>query len=116
MNITEIFEQILPILAEGSEYLWKCFGETSWSVDVSNHVCVIYDVKTQQVYQITFYDYEAGYEFETPAPAYVWTDLRYEQKYLDEKKERNVIDELFTEVYIDLEDMINRIQEHQNVE
>lgn len=116
MNITELFEKIEPRLGEGADYLWKCFGETSWSVDVSNHVCVIYDVKTQLVYQITFYDYDGDTTFETPAPAYVWSDSTFKQKYLNEKKSRNVIDDSFTEVYIDLKDIINRVQEYQNVE
>ena len=114
MNITKLFEQITPILGDGSEFLWDCFGDSSRSVDVSNHVNVIYDIKTQLVYQIVFYDYDKDTTFDDPAPAYVWTDSKFKQKYLNEKKRRNIVDDCFTEVYVSLAEIINKIKGYQN--
>lgn len=116
MDIAELFASIEPKIGEGNEFLWPCFGKDAWGIDMGEKVYVIYDLKTQQIYQIVFYDYEEGHKFEKPAIAYVWNDLRYEEAYLAELKERNITDDLFTENYIDLTEIIKLIKEKENVE
>jgi len=111
MDIAQFFENVPPELGEGSQYLWQCFGDNAWGIDVGEHVYVIYDVKTQKVYQITFYDYAEDYDFDEPAISYIWIDSTVKQKYLREKKKRDIVDDLFTEVYINVREILRRIVE-----
>lgn len=115
MQITDLFEKIEPTIGEGNKYLWQCFGHNAWGIDIKEHVHVVYDVKTQLVYQITFYDYNEDFSFEDAAPAYVWTDTKYKQKYLNECKRRNIVDNTFIEIYISMKDIIKRVKKYQNV-
>jgi len=116
MNITDLFTKIEPRLGDGDKYQWHCFGGNAWMVDIGNHVSVIYDVKTQDVYQITFYDYEESEEFDKPRPAYVWTDTKSKKKYLNECKKRGFEDgdSLFYEDFVNQKSIISKVQEYQN--
>lgn len=115
MDITGLFSMLEPKIGEGTKFCWECFGGNAWSIDIGERAHVIYDLKTQRIYQVIFYDYEEGYKFEKPAIAYVWTDLQYKHLYLDERKERNITDDnLFTETYVDSTEIFKRIRIHQD--
>ena len=114
MQLAKLFDKITPRLSEGSEFLWSCFGDNAWSVNFEEHIHVVYDVKTQLVYQIIFYDYNEESSFDELVPSYVWTDKDYKKEYLVEVKQRNIDDESFYEVYIGIKELFKRIKEHQH--
>lgn len=51
-------------ITEGSAYGWHCYGShahtlDSWSGDQNGHsVSIVFDTKTQEVYEVTAYDYK----------------------------------------------------------
>jgi hypothetical protein len=62
-------------ITEGSNYLWKCFGDDvyqldSWSGDNRKgySVCITFDTKDQTVYQVEVHDYKrkCAYRFINP--------------------------------------------------
>lgn len=114
MQLVELFDKITPKLDEGSKFLWACFGDNAWSINFEEHIHVTYDVNTQQVYQILFYDYNNDTSFNNRVPCYVWSDKDYKKKYLDECERRNITDDSFYEVHISKQDIFKRIKEHQN--
>ncbi len=51
-------------ITEGSTYGWQCYGDNAYALDVqtgdwqSNSASVVFDRRTQEVYQATCYDYK----------------------------------------------------------
>ena len=63
-------------ITEGSDYTWQCFGPhayrlDSWNGDHEGHtVTVVFDTRTQEVYQLEAFDYSRE-------RAYRWTNPEY---------------------------------------
>jgi hypothetical protein len=59
----EFLEAVDYRITEGSTYGWKCFGPTAYSLDSWNGdqdgfcASIVFDTKTQVVYQASVYDY-----------------------------------------------------------
>ena len=92
-------------ITEGSEFGWRCFGcyayrLDSWNEDNENGntVTIIFDTKTQVVYQMEAYDYKNQ-------RAYRWNHPDYVKLYFDDAKRRKVReDEAWEDVnFTDLE-------------
>ena len=53
-------------ITEGSNYLWECYGPNAycldaWNGDQDGHShSIIFDTKTQEVYEVTSYDYRSN--------------------------------------------------------
>lgn len=66
-------------ITEGSTYGWNCFGPDaytldSWNGDQDGHsASIVFDTRTQQVYQVSAYDYKRGRAYRLIDPAYVKT-------------------------------------------
>lgn len=89
ITIKDFMETIEYRITEGSEYCWKCFGKNafqidSWSGDVDGYtVSIVFDNKTQIVYQANAYDYKRNRFYRLFNP-------HYEQAYRNEAERRNL--------------------------
>ena len=88
ITIRDFMKTIEYRITEGCEYGWNCFGKNafqidSWNGDIDGYtVSIIFDNKTQIVYQATAYDYKHN-QF------YRLFNKDYEQAYRDEAELRN---------------------------
>jgi len=78
-------------ITEGSDYGWQCFGHSSyrldsWNGDQNGHtVSIVFDTKTQEVYQIEAFDY-------SNERAYRMTNPDYKSEFDLECQDRDVSD------------------------
>ena len=104
ITIKDFMEAVEYRITEGTEYRWGCFGNNafqldSWNGDIDGHtVSIVFDNKTQLVYEATAYDYKRNRFYRLLNPDYA-------QAYRDEAASRNVnADEAIDGIdYIDLE-------------
>lgn len=81
--LKEFMETVNYRITEGSNFCWKCFGPDaysldSWNGDQNGHtVRVIFDTKTQVVYQLEACDYLHN-------RAYRWTNPEYREAHTKE--------------------------------
>lgn len=79
-------------ITEGSDYQWQCFGPNayrldSWNGELNGHtLTVLFDTKTQEVYQVEAFDYRLERAYRVTNPDFV-------QAFKQECKDRNVVDE-----------------------
>ena len=91
-------------ITEGSEYCWQCFGPSayrldSWNQDHEGHsVSIIFDTQTQEVYEVSAYDYRNN-------RAYRLINPDYKDAHDDEASNRNVdFNQAWDDVnYVDLD-------------
>ena len=78
-------------ITEGSDYMWQCFGPSaycldSWDGDQDGHtLSIVFDTRTQTVYQVTAYDYKNE-------RAYRMTNPEYLEAFKNECEDREVLD------------------------
>lgn len=64
ITLKEFMELVDYRITEGTDYGWHCYGShahtlDSWSGDQNGHsVSIVFDTKTQEVYEVTAYDYK----------------------------------------------------------
>ena len=89
MQIKDYMELIQYRITEGSEYCWSCFGENAYCIDSWNgeqngySASIVFDTKTQVVYQVEASDYNSN-------KAYRWINPEFVTQYLDECRHRSV--------------------------
>lgn len=91
-------------ITEGSNYLWDCYGPDSYMLDSwngeqdGNSFTIIFDTKTQEVYEVAAHDYPNG-------RAYRLISANYQPKVMMEATDKDVdFDEAWDDVsYTDLE-------------
>ena len=87
ITIKDFMETVNYRITEGYEYQWNCFGYNAYGIDswVSENytISVIFDTKTQVVYQSEAHDYVNN-------RSYRWTNPEYAQKHAEEAKERGI--------------------------
>ena len=92
ITIKEFMEVVDYRITEGSDYQWQCFGPNayrldSWNGEQDGHtVSILFDTKTQEVYQVEAFDY-------TNERAYRMTNPDYKAEFDAECEDREVIDE-----------------------
>lgn len=104
ISLKEFMEVIDYRITEGSDYGWVCYGPDAYTLDSWNgeqdghSLSVIFDTKTQEVYEVTAYDYVNNRAYRLINPMYV-------EAHRDEAIERNVDDkQAWDDVnYVDLE-------------
>lgn len=108
ITLKQFMEAVDYRITEGSDYQWQCFGPDaycldSWNGDQQGHtVSIIFDTRTQEVYQVMAYDYSRD-------RAYRMTNPDYKADFDAECEDRDVIDEAWelddgTPIkYVDLE-------------
>ena len=91
-------------ITEGSDYGWQCYGPNayrmdSWNGDQNGHsISMVFDTRTQTVYEISAYDYGND-------RAYRWINPEYRSAHDNESEDRGVLgNQAWDDVnYIDLE-------------
>jgi len=90
-------------ITEGSQFCWSCFGSNAYALDSWNgdgngySVSIVFDTKTQTVYQVSAYDYKRE-------KAYRMINDEYKTAHEDERESRGVDDNAWDDVpYTDLE-------------
>jgi hypothetical protein len=78
-------------ITEGSDYCWSCFGPNAYSLDAWDgdnengwSLCIVFDNKTQAVYQVEAHDYKRE-------NAYRYTNPDFREAYDAETKARNAM-------------------------
>jgi hypothetical protein len=104
ITLKEWMEVVEYRITEGSTYQWGCFGHNaysldSWNSDIDGHsFTIIFDNKTQEVYEVQAHDFahERAYRLINPD---------YAEQYRTEAKTRDVLaDQAWDDVdYVDLE-------------
>lgn len=104
ITLKEWMEVVEYRVTEGSTFQWQCYGPNAYSLDSwngeqdGNSFTVIFDTKTQVVYEVQSHDYKNQ-------RAYRLVNPDYKDQRNDESARRNVsLDEAWDEVnYVDLE-------------
>jgi len=104
ITLKEWMELVDYKITEGSDYCWNCYGHDahmldSWNGEQDGHsFCVIFDTKTQVVYEVQAYDYVHN-------RAYRLINPEFKSEHDDESDERNIsIDQAWDDVnYVDLD-------------
>ena len=104
ISLKEWMEIVGYRITEGSDFQWGCFGYNAYSLDSWNgeqdghSFTIIFDTKTQEVYEVQAHDYvhQRAYRLINPA---------YTDQYRNESKNRSVLEnQAWDDVeYIDLE-------------
>ena len=117
LTLKEFFEVTNYRISEGSEYGWECYGPNAyrldaWNGDQNGHShSIVFDTKTQEVYEVTSYDYRNNRAYRLMNPDFA-------KKHKKEAKRRQVDHkEAFDNVdYIDLEVDDDWIQKALSIE
>jgi hypothetical protein len=104
ITIKDFMQTVDYRITEGSDYGWNCFGPNayrldSWNQEQDGHsVSMVFDTRTQVVYQMSAYDYPNE-------RAYRWTNPEFRLEHDAESVERGVDgDQAWDDVnYVDLE-------------
>lgn len=120
ITLKQFMETVDYRITEGSEYMWQCYGPNayrldSWSGDQDGHsVSIVFDTKTQEVYEASAYDYKNQ-------RAYRLINIDYKTDHDDESEDRGVLgNQAWDDVnYVDLdvdEDFLEKAQAIVNEE
>jgi len=78
-------------ITEGADYCWSCFGHNAYTLDAWDgdndngwSLCITFDTKTQEVYQVEVHDYKRS-------NGYRYTNPDYRNAHNDEAKARNAV-------------------------
>ena len=91
ITLKDFMEIVNYRITEGSDYQWQCFGYNpyrldSWNGDQDGHtVSIVFDTKTQEVYQVEAFDY-------ANQRAYRMTNPEYKEAFDAECEDRDVLD------------------------
>ena len=104
ITLKEWMEVVNYRISEGSNYQWECYGAYAYRLDAWNGEqeghshSIVFDTKTQEVYEVTSYDYRRNRAYRLMNPEFVNT-------YKAEARQRQVNErEAWEEVnYTDLE-------------
>jgi hypothetical protein len=104
ITLKEWMEVVEYRITEGSTYQWGCFGHNAYSLDSwdgeqdGHSFTIIFDIRTQEVYEVQAHDYNHQRAYRLINPDYV-------EQYRTEAKSRNVLaDQAWDDVdYVDLE-------------
>ena len=100
ITLKDFMETVNYRITEGSEYQWNCYGPTaycldSWNGEQDGHsLSVIFDTRTQEVYEVQAHDYSNNRAYRLTNPKYqalrneeadyrgidkgeAWDDLKY---------------------------------------
>ena len=104
ITLKEFFEITDYRISEGSEYGWLCYGADAyrldaWNGDQDGHShSIVFDTKTQEVYEVTSYDYRNNRAYRLMNQDYV---TQHKEEALDRQvNEKEAWDDVD---YIDLE-------------
>jgi hypothetical protein len=90
MKIQDFLKSVNYKITEGSEYLWKCYGDNAYSIshyqnnlnDIEYEVNCVFDTVSELVYNIELIDYDENI-------GYRWIHPDYKENYLQEAENNN---------------------------
>jgi hypothetical protein len=91
ITLKDFMEVVGYRITEGSDYGWTCFGHNaytldSWNGDQEGHtVSIVFDTRTQEVYQALAYDYARERAYRITNPEY---KAAFDQEYVN----RDILD------------------------
>lgn len=91
INLEDYMKAINYRISEGTEYLWKCFGDNPFTLSYwdNDHdgvsADITFDTQTQEVYYATVHDYAKRRSYRLINPDYV-------EAYRQECKDKNVVE------------------------
>jgi hypothetical protein len=111
ITLKEWLETVDYRITEGSEYTWRCYGHNAYSLSSwdgehdGNSFGIIFDTKTQEVYEVQAHDYANN-------RAYRIINPDYSTQHNQEAKSRSVLEnQAWDDVdYVDLEEDDDWIQ------
>jgi len=111
ITIKDFMETVDYRITEGSSYGWNCFGSDAYRLDSWNQkqdgysVSMVFDTRTQTVYQMSAYDYAND-------RAYRWTNPNFRLEHDAESVDRGVDgDQAWDDVYyVDLEVALDMLE------
>jgi len=117
ITLKDFFEVTNYRISEGSDYGWECYGANAYRLDAWNGEqdghshSIVFDTKTQEVYEVTSYDYRNNRAYRLMNPDFV-------KKHKKEAKRRMVdVKEAWDDVdYVDLEVADDWIQKAMSIE
>ena len=89
LTLKQWMEVVNYRITEGSDYMWNCFGHDSytldsWNGDQEGHsLSIVFDTKTQVVYEVSAYDY-------ANQRAYILINPDYREQKYQESKNRGI--------------------------
>lgn len=89
MKLEQYIKLINFRIGDGSQFLWKCFGDNARFIDYDPlghenfHISAVYDTKTLEIYSLEFSDYTADVD-------YRWFHPDYLIAYQDEERKMNI--------------------------
>lgn len=101
MTLKDYFELVEYKIGEGSNYMWRCFGDNAYCLSSSvleqYEVAVIYDTEDQTVFVLEAHDFINN-------RSYRIFNEKFKDAYFDECKIRGIEDAAYDDVkYIDLD-------------
>lgn len=87
ITIKQFMEVVGYRITEGSDYLWRCFGDnayslSSWNEDYEGHsLNIVFDTKTQEVYMAEVCDYKHGRAYRLISPVHRYAYKAYARKH-----------------------------------
>lgn len=104
ITLKEWMEVVNYRISEGSNYGWECYGPDAYRLDAWNGEqdghshSIVFDTKTQEVYEVTSYDYRNNRAYRLMNPEFVDTyKAEARQRQVNEREAWDDVD------YIDLE-------------
>jgi hypothetical protein len=92
INMKQWMELVGYRITEGSAYCWQCFGPNAYTLDAWDgdneegySLCIVFDTKTQEVYQVEVHDYKRK-------NAYRFTNPEYRDAHTKEERVRGAVD------------------------
>jgi hypothetical protein len=76
ITIKDFMEVVDYRITEGSQYMWKCYGTNAYRLDSWNgshdghSVSIVFDTRTQAVYEVSAYDYRNNRAYRLINPDY----------------------------------------------
>lgn len=117
ITLKEWMEVVDYRITEGSNYLWECYGTDAYRLDAWNGEqdghshSIVFDTKTQEVYEVTSYDYRNNRAYRLMNPVFV--DLHKAEARRHQVNEREAWDEVN---YTDLEVVDDWVEKARAIE
>jgi hypothetical protein len=102
--LSEFLDMIPPRIVGGDKYSYECYGESARFLDLEQNVDLVFDEKTQEVYEISIrQDDELSMIWRSPEHEMDFIDelllnRQYEEKDLDKRRSNIDMDVLIEQV------------------
>ena len=76
--LSEFLDMIPPRIVGGDKYSYECYGETARFLDLEQNVDLVFDEKSQEVYEISIRQDDES--------SLIWRSPEHEPKFIEELK------------------------------